>query len=49
MVIEWLTADGSAGGANVTPGLSSVGPPPVTTTSQAPSKSSTAVVPPYSR
>src|SRR5207244_9209555 len=43
------TVVGSVGAAKVTSGLSSVGGPPVTSRSQAPWKSSTADVPPYSR
>jgi hypothetical protein len=38
-----------SGGAKVTPGLSSVGSPPVTRSSQVPRNSSTHDVPPYSR
>jgi hypothetical protein len=30
MVKEWLTTSGFEGAAKVTPGLSAVGPPPVT-------------------
>jgi len=36
-------------GVNVTPGLSGVGPPPVTSSSQTPWNFKTAEVPPYSR
>ena len=40
---------GSVGGANVMLGLSAVGSPPVTSSSHAPAKRSTTLVPPYSR
>jgi hypothetical protein len=49
IVIAWATARGSAGGAKVTSGLSAVGPPPVTSSSQVPKARSTTEVPPYSR
>src|SRR5687767_1509360 len=44
-----LARSGSSGGVNVTVGLSSVGPPPVTSSSQSPSSCITHDVPPYSR
>src|SRR5512132_761944 len=47
--MAWLTRSGSAGSANSTVGLSAVGPPPVTSSSQVPARRSTALVPPYSR
>ena len=47
--MEWLTRSGSAGGANVTVGLSCVGGPPVTSSSQVSISRSTLDVPPYSR
>src|SRR5438309_4011931 len=48
-VIAWLTLFGSLGAAKVTCGLSSVGPPPVTRSSQVPTSFSTHDVPPYWR
>src|SRR5215472_5156500 len=48
-VIAWLTWSGSGGGAKTTPGLSAVGPPPVTSSSHVPAKRSTTLVPPDSR
>src|SRR5580692_9816726 len=47
--MAWLTRSGSAGGRKVTVGLSAVGPPPLTSSSQLPAKRSTTLVPPYSR
>ena len=47
--MEWLTVSGSAGGANVTVGLSAVGPPPVTSSSHVPNARRTHDEPPYSR
>src|SRR5580693_3977624 len=47
--MAWLTRSGLAGGSKVTPGLSAVGPPPLTSKSQVPANLSTTLVPPYSR
>src|SRR5580658_4513109 len=47
--MAWLTRSASPGGWKVTVGLSSVGPPPLTSSSQVPANCSTTVVPPYSR
>ena len=49
VTIAWLTWFGSAGGWKVTPGLSAVGPPPVTSSNQVPANRSTTLPPPYSR
>ena len=49
IVMAWATVRGSAGGAKVTSGLSAVGAPPVTSSSQVPKTRSTTEVPPYSR
>jgi hypothetical protein len=49
MVAAWLTRSGSAGGENVTIGLSGVGSPPVTRRSHVPRNFRTTDVPPYSR
>jgi hypothetical protein len=48
-VKEWSTTEGLSGAAMLRSGLSSVGPPPVTSSSQLSRNRRTAESPPYSR